>query len=198
MANADLTRLLNNARIHLPGATDTNIQLELFNVLNEFFQTSNIWQEKIGFTLVAGQTDYTIVQESPAAIVRLFGIVNADELPVFGTMTEPGEIVLNTAPGYAGVCTATVSLTVVDPLTREGNPQFPAWMLPKYGMGLLEGLLGRMMAQPAKPYTNERMAIFHIRKFTSVMSQASVDALHKNIHGAQAWRFPQSFATRRR
>jgi hypothetical protein len=55
-----------------------------------------------------------------------------------------------------------------------------------------------MMAQPAKPYTNEKMAIFYMRKMVGTTSQAKLEALHRNVNNGQAWRFPQTFASRRR
>lgn len=198
----DTDRLMNNARVHLPGATDTALQLEWFNVLNEFFQDSNIWQEEIDFDVTSEDdpdtTTYYVEQESVASIVRLLGIVNSDDLPVNGTMFVPGEIVLTTQPGQDDTYTATVTLTVNDPVARDGFPEFPAWVLNKYGMGLLDGLLARMMSQPAKPFTNTQLGAYHMRRFRSTVAQASSDATRRNLANAQAWRFPQSFAVRRR
>lgn len=197
----DLTRLLNNARVHLPGAIDVNLQLEFFNVLNDFFQNSNIWQQDIEFPVLgtdADPTTYEVEQYGAASIVRLLWTVNSAGRPVGASMQTPGEILLNTAATVNDTLTATVSLTVDDPLTSDGYPEFPAWTLTKYGTGILEGLIGRMMAQPAKPYTNEKLAIFHTRKFTGAISQAKYEALHRNVNNGQAWRFPQTFATRRR
>ena len=65
MASLDLTRLMTNCRVHLPGALDTALQLELFNVLDDFFQSTNIWQEDITFQVTAGDTAYL---GAPAAI----------------------------------------------------------------------------------------------------------------------------------
>lgn len=194
-------RLLNNARIRLPGATDSALQLELFNVLNEFFQDSNVWQEAIDFGVTADDTiptTYYIEPEAVSSIVRLLYIVNSDGGDVQGTMQIPGEIILATQPGADDTYTATVALTVNDPVTRDGYPEFPAWTLNKYGLGILDGLLGRMMSQPAKPFTNLQLGTYHMRKFRSTVAQASTDALRQNRANAQAWRFPQSFAVRRR
>lgn len=205
MASLDLTRLMNNARVHLPGAIDANLQLELFNLFNDFFQDSNIWQEDITFqvkALDADDTTYFIEQESVSTINRLLCVMNSADQPVAATMQVPGEILLGIKAGTDDTLTATVGLTVNDPVAASGAnagfPEFPAWILNKYGTGLLEGLLGRMMAQPAKPWSNQQMAIFYMRKMAGTTSQAKIDALHKNVNNAQAWRFPQTFASRRR
>lgn len=191
----DTDRLMNNARNYLPGATDTAIQLELFNVLNEFFQDSNIWTEDIEFTVTAGDdpadTTYYIEAESVASINRLIGIVDSNDNPVGGTMAVPGEIVLDNEPGQNDTYTATVALTVNDPTARDGYPEYPQWILNKYSLGLISGVVGRMMAQPAKPFTNAQLASFHYKQFRAAVSLASNEAQHKNVDNAQAWRFPR-------
>lgn len=193
----DTTRLLNNARTHLPGALDSSMQLELFNVLNDLFQNSNIWREEIPFIVRAGVGTYSIEQTSVASITRLLLLKDSAGHEVRATMAVPGELVLNTTPSTADTLTATVSLTVNDPVAKDGFPDFPVWVLNKYGTGILDGLLARMMTQPAKPYTNERMAVYHMRKFNGVVSQAKFETLHGNINNGQTWRFPQTFARRR-
>jgi hypothetical protein len=193
-----LTRMMNNARVHLPGAIDSNIQLELFNVLNDFFQNSSCWKEDITFRVTSGVTEYSIENESVATINRLSGVVNSDGFAVGAKMDVPGEIILQNAPSNTETFTATVSLTVLDPVARDGFPEFPAWVLVKYGTGILDGLIGRMMTQSAKPWTNKEMAAFRLKKFTAITSQAAFEAVHGNLANGQTWRFPQSFATRRR
>lgn len=205
MATADLTRMMNNARIHLPGAIDANIQLELFNLFNDFFQDSMIWQEDITFQVTTADpalTVYDIEQSSVSSINRLLKVLNSSGLPVTAYMQTPGEITLANAPANTDTLTATVALTINDPVARSGQnigfPEFPAWVLNKYGTGLLEGLLGRMMAQPAKPWSNQKMSMYYGAKMVGTTSQAKYEALHKNVSNGQAWSFPQNFATRRR
>lgn len=190
MASLDLTRLMNNVRLRLPGALDSAIQLELFNVLDDFFRQSNIWQEPIDFRSRTGVVDYLIEPNSVSTIVRLIALQNADKVNVAATMEVPGEVVLKTKPSATSTLTATVSLTIDSPTNRENYPEFPAWILDKYWLGLVDGVLGRMMSQPAKPFSNERLAIFHSRKFAGVVATAKSEALHKNIHNGQTWRFP--------
>lgn len=194
----DTDRLMNNARVHLPGATDTVIQQEFFNVMNDFFQTTNAWKEDITFPAAVGITCYEIEQESVSSIVRLLSVVNSDGLPVKAIMPTPGELMLKFAPSTANTHTATVVLTVDDPLPNSGFPVCPDWILNKYGTGLLDGVLGRMMAQPAKPYSNPVMAAVRTKSFSKTRSDAKAEVLHGNLNNGQTWRFPQQFATRRR
>lgn len=193
----DLNRLMDNLRIRLPGATDTVLQTELFATLDEFLGGSNIWTEDIEFAVTAGETDYTITPSGISTINRLMGVVDQNELPVAVTMAEPGELKLVYEPSVAGTYTAQVALTVADPTTRDGYPVCPDWILGKYANDILDGVLGRMMSQIAKPYTNERMAIYHMRRFAGVVSRAKVEVQHRNVYRGQNWRFPQTFARRK-
>lgn len=205
MANADMNRLMNNARIRLPGALDATIQLELFTVLDEFFQTSNIWTEDLTFNAVPTEATYL---EDPDALTyeivptngvinRLVGVVDSKGFGQNATMAIPGYVVLTYSPNTADTYTARVALTVTDPTTRDGYPEFPDWILNKYSTGILDGVVGRMMSQLAKPYSSPSVALYHLKKFKQTMSQAKVETQHKNVYGGQSWRFPQTFATNR-
>lgn len=205
MPSAAMNRLMDNARVNLPGALDSVIQLELFNTLNEFFQDSNIWYEDIQFEAVATSADpvqdpaaytYTITP-TMGVIVRLIGVGDSNNFPQAATMATPGEIFLLRSPNYTQTYTARVAITVDDPVTRDGYPECPDWIINKYTNELAEGVIGRMMGQPAKPYSSPQLAQYHLRRFKQGVSQAKVEALHKNVYRGQSWSFPQTFARRR-
>lgn len=205
MANADMNRLMDNARIRLPGALDGTIQLELFSVLNDFFQSSNIWTEEIPFDVVP-TTDNPLVSAdnftyevtpTMGSVVRLLSVRDSKGNPVYAAMPELGFVVLKQSPSANDTYVANVSLTVTDPVSRDGYPEFPAWVLNKYNNDILDGVLGRMMSQIAKPYTQPNLAAVHLKAFKDAVSQAKVEAAHQNVYRGQNWRFPQSFARRR-
>jgi hypothetical protein len=205
MASIDMNRLMDTAKIRLPGALEGTIQNELFYVLNEFFQTSNIWYEDVTFA-VAASTDsyvdnpdaYTFeVLENTGVFNRLLGVANSQGVPQSATMATPGFIVLKFLPSVDDIYTARIAKTVTDPVTKEGYPEFPNWILNKYGNNILDGVLARMMSQTAKPYSNPQMAAVHARQFKGSVSQAKVEAQHQNVYRGQNWSFPQSFARRR-
>lgn len=207
MANADMNRLMDNARIRLPGALDAGIKLELFSVLNEFFQESNIWYEDIDFAVTP--TAYTYL-ESPSSytydiepadqgvINRLMGVVSITGTLQSAVMPIPGSIILGHSPNQADTYRARVSKTITDPVTRDGYPLFPDWLLNKYGNDILDGVLGRMMSQLAKPYSNVNLAGVHLKLFKQAVNKARTEATHQNLYRGQRWSFPQTFARNRR
>lgn len=195
--SADLNRLMDNLRIRLPGAVDESIKLELFNTLKEFLSDSNCWVEDVDFPVTSDVTEYLVIPTGVAATVRLYGVVNSEQRAVSAVYVLPESIILTHAPAQADTYTARLVLTVTDPVTRDGYPEFPDWILNAYGDELMDGVLGRMMSQIAKPYSNERMAIYHMRRFRGGVAKAKVDAMHKYVYRGQNWSFPQSFARRR-
>ena len=205
MANADMNRLIDHARIRLPGSLDAGIQMELFSAMDEFFQRSGVWHEDIEFAVTpatgspaVNPEDFTYeVIPSVGSVVRLVGIADSDGASVRATMEVPGEIVLAYSPNVADTYKARVVLTVTDPVTSEGYPQFPDWIMTKYRDVFLEGVIGRMMSQIAKPYSSTAGAQYHLRNFKRGVGQAKVEAQHANIFRGQNWSFPQTFSRRR-
>jgi hypothetical protein len=194
--SADLDRLMDNCRIRLPGVVDDTLKLELYSVFNEFFQGSNSWNEDITFTVTSGVTDYPITPSGVSKIVRLIGVVNSDERYVGAVMPEQDTVTLLTTPSKTENFIARVALTVDDPLDAYGYPQYPVWALGSYLDEIMDGVLGRAMSQVAKPYSNERMAIYHTRRFRAGVARAKVEWQHQNVYRGQNWSFPQTFARR--
>lgn len=204
MAAADITRLMNNAIMRLPGAIEGVLQQELFSVMDEFFKKSNVWNEDIDI-LIPGMdpagTIYEITPTGPSLIDKLlwtFEVPNSTSIGrgagVMAYMSIPGELTLRTQPSSDVYYRVTVALTVQDPTLRNGYVTFPAWVLAKYRECILDGLLGRMMSQPNKPYTNTQMSVFHMRKFRQSTASARVEWTRNNNYRAQAWAFPQNFS----
>jgi len=204
MAAADITRLMNNARLRLTGATDAVLQQELFAVMDEFFKKSNVWNEDIDVAvpgLDPAGTIYELVPSGSALIDKLLWVFQKPADTSIGrgpgvnaAMSIPGQLTLQTQPSSDVIYTVTVALTVQDPTLKNGYVTFPAWVLAKYREAILDGLLGRMMTQPSKPYTNSQMAVFHMRKFVQAAASARVEWARNNTYRAQAWAFPGGFS----
>jgi hypothetical protein len=186
----ELTRLMDNARVHLPGALDAALKLELFNVLDQFLQDTKFWQEDIDYVTRSGRTEYVLVGTEQGVITDLLNNVNANGSPVRASMPTLGTLVLGRDPTPSETLTATVAYTVVDPVGSDDYPQIPDELLYKYGRGITDGVVGAMMLQAAKPYTNQQLAVYHTRKFNGAIAQARADVAHRNVQGGQNWRYP--------
>ena len=201
MATDSINRLMDQARMHLPGALDGFIKTELFSVLDTFFKDTNLWFEDLTFTAnptsntyLQAPADYTYtLTPTSGQIVRLLTAWDGNEKKIGAAMPQPGQIIIQYPPATSSTFGARVALTVVDPLDADGYPVFPEWVLQRHGDVVLDGLLGYMMAQHAKPYSNPQLASVRLRKFRSGVSVARNSAKQQNVYGGQTWRFPQTF-----
>lgn len=190
MPHPQLDRLMDNARVHLPGAIDTALQYGMFNVLEEFCRGSLAWRESIDVEVDTTTKLYDVVP-SGGTVAQLISLKNASGIPIKATMEKPEVLELKTLPTTAETLVARVAITVVDPVKTDGYPDIPNWILTKYFAAILDGLIGRMHSQPAKPYTNEKLAVYHTRRFRDAMALARSEAMHQNLYAAQSWRFPK-------
>lgn len=198
----EVTRLLADGRSGLPGALDAELRAQLFGALRDFCDRTNVWIEEISVSIVPNTLAYVLTPMANGRIIRLINLYNSTDLdkrPVAqATMSVPGALVLQQAPSAAATWVAVVSKVVVDPPDVDGNPVIAAWIFQKYYDALFDGMLSRMMAQPAKPYTDQKMAAYRAQKFTQAISMTRVEVLHANLYNAQRWAYPQAFATTRR
>lgn len=188
----DINEFLNQARDNLPGASDASIKATLFNVCREFFKDSSCWTYNVDLVAVTDQYDYDIVVPE-GQIIRLSGVVDGDDFPVRALMSDLGTINLQSPLTEDTDFTVTVILNTSLPTTKDDFPIVPDWLLPRYGDGILAGLVGRMMLQIGKTYSNKELATYHLKRFRNAVAEATVDKLHRNTTGAQAWQFPRSF-----
>src|SRR5579872_3786592 len=211
-----IDRMMNEARDNLPGALDAAIQRALFTTVDEFMRKTKIWKGLVPFTTTVNVQDYDLAADE-GKIDALIGVCNVDNLqvastddnwwvtatlsgsPVSAIMPVPGTLLLKNPPSQIDDLQAVVSLTVDEPTTKDGFPFVPDWICDKHAAtDWLDGVLGRMMAQPAKPYTNQQLAVYHLRRWRNAMAAATAMALHANLRGGQSWAFPQNFAVRHR
>jgi hypothetical protein len=191
----DIELLLNRARVSLTGASADELKMSLFDVLTEFFNDSSCWTEAVAFNAIAGTTLYNIAP-TEGQIIRLAGVTDLNNLSVPALMPVVGQVMLAFDPNATVQYFATVVKNVVLPLTKDMYPIGPDWVLPLWHIGILDGLLGRMMAQLNKSYRHAVQSEYHLKRFRDVIARARVTKLRGNTHNTQAWRFPQGFATR--
>ena len=198
MDKRDVERMLNLARTELPGASDSGLKMQLFDVINEFLADSNSWKEWISVPIVIGVQNYDL-EPSEGLILRLVVVFDNNKVSLnsfLSTLHPPGARLHLAWPQNTNFTAhALVLKNVVLPTTRDDIPVAPEWLLPIYERVILDGLLGKMMAQPTKSYTNGTMSAYHMQKFRSGIVTARVATERSNLYGGQAWRFPRSYRT---
>jgi hypothetical protein len=212
--SAGATRMMENVRGKVLGVAVLTAQAELFSVERDFCDFTNVWQEDIDVPIVAGVTTYQIspalLPPIPPAVTptlpngkikRLLNFYNSTDpqKQYVGnpTMRIPGVLVLAHPPTADALMVATVAKVPVDPTDGQDMPIIDDWIMETYYDAFQNGLLGRLHLSVSKPYFNKEAGAFHWKLYNKARAEARVDVIHANLHGAQAWRFPQSFAATR-
>lgn len=180
--------MMDYLRLNLPGALDEVIEMEISNVLDEFLTNTNAWAEKL--PLKVKPERYTYPVYSSGLVVRLLGVNNVSDTPVAAAMLNPSTLIFRDDPGVTETWTAHV---IVKQGPDQGLESIPEWVYQDNRLAVQHGVMGRMMTQNAKPYSNERLAIYHMRKFRSLMAQTRAATLQGHLYRGQNWRFPTGF-----
>ena len=189
----EIDRFMQNVTVRIPGALDSMIRMEMFNVLDVFCRETNAWQEDIPLEVNSTDTEYDIdPEEYRGQIIRLLGVtVDGAGTSLNIWMPSPDKIKFSSPPQPTSAYVATVALSVIDPVNPgDSLPEVPDWFFTRYFQDLLDGILYRMMGQPLKPYSSPQGVLFHGRQWRSALSQIKAEIEAKNTYGAQTWRFP--------
>jgi hypothetical protein len=83
MTCAPTDRLLQTLRVHVPGVTDPMLQLETFNVIDEFFRRTSAWRYRTDIDLETGLTEYHLVTPADSEVIRMMGVIH-NGMPLVG------------------------------------------------------------------------------------------------------------------
>lgn len=72
-----------------------------------------------------------------------------------------------------------------------GDWPFDEWMWDTYFQDWYDGVLGRMYAMPAKPWSSDKHATFHGKKFRNHMASRKQEANRGFVYNVPNWRFPR-------
>lgn len=201
----DWDQLMTQATVKLTGASIKGLAAEFYDVLTEFFNDSSCWTQDITVPYLTNVISYPLFVPE-GQMIRLSGVQDwGPSVPnprivapngtafVPALMVDIGTLVLKNPPPNGGYFNVTVVCNTALPTDKTMMPDAPDWVLPLWHVGLLDGLLGKVMSTPEKSYSNAKQGEYHLRRFRDVIQRARVSKLRANSNGASAWRFPQQF-----
>lgn len=71
-----LDRLMQSLRVSVPGVTDDLLQLQVYNVVDEFFRRTNAWQYRDEITLDEDADEYQFNVPGDVSVVRLLSVAH--------------------------------------------------------------------------------------------------------------------------
>jgi hypothetical protein len=202
MSQFAIQRLMANLRVKLPGALDGPVKLEVFNAVSEFCVKSCVWQDRQPFSTRVGKSEYEMsAPQHDAYYTQLLGLYkddgdgddNTNGPAVKAVMKDPTTLRLLTTPTTVERLVAYFAMAPQPTDELGDHAGIPDSFWSKYHDAFYEGALSRMLAQPAKPYSNERLGIYHGRRFIAMTSVAKNEHFNGNVRGGQNWQFPKNF-----
>jgi len=199
-------RLYADVKIDVPGLTDAVFKQKLFQVAKDFVEQTNVWVEQVPITGMPNVTEYPFTlagMGTPNRLLMLYdpaiSVPNNYRWVQSGvSMPIPGTIQVRYAPSTQTDWVAAVGKSFTDPADAEGYPELDDeydWIVDKYRQAFYYGVIARLQSQPAKPWSNPNDARRNNQLYISERSKARADVLKQNTYGAQAWNYPQPFAS---
>lgn len=197
---------LGELRTRLPGISEGQLKLELSSTLREFFTKSGMWMEELApINVIADKDLYKLV--FPQAKVMGVHNVSIEGTPIILLDRRP----LGTGTGRArGAYMLEHDLMQLFPMPNTDiikGLKVIARLNPGYGMckipveavthffdEVMDGVLGRLYAQPGKPYTNLIQSQYHLKRFRDGMAVARDMARRRYSTAERSWAYPQGWA----
>ena len=191
----------------ISSAPESIIQAELVYVIRDFCRESLAWRELLqGYNVAPGCSDVDVnpVDGRRECIQVINAYIDGMELeavPYTRPQMVPGEGTPRafTCEKGPSIITLLPSPVVEIPMGLSANvalcPKCPEiWMPPHfqrlYFEAILDGTLGRFFMQPNRPFTNERAAAYHLRRYRNKTREAWAHSLRGNTVSAANWTYP--------
>jgi len=189
----------------IPSEPESIIEDELVYVIGDFCREAHPWRDLISdLNIVSGVAD---IPTNPVdSRTRCIAILNVyynnqslwqyttpqplipDGTPIGYTCLAPDTITLIPPPVAAesGAIKALVSLAPTDP-----RKWLPSLFEVQHFEAILDGTLGRFYNQPTKPFSDDKLARYHLRRYRAKTREASDMAGRGYTTGGADWAFPR-------
>lgn len=187
-----------------PGIVRAVAKREFINSAREFYRQSYAWREVLEDTYLS-DGDYSYVVTTPNADAEVIQVVSVevngslleakserpvgdrgDGTPLYWYPTGKDTIEIWPTPEqYDDEVRVRAVLIPTDTATT-----LPDTAYSKHYDALLDGVLGRLYAHPAKTYSDPARAEYHLKWFQSAIGQAAGEQKQGGFAG-QNWQFPR-------
>lgn len=194
----NIERLYDAVRIRCPGILDSAIEHELFGIIDEICRVTYFYHYVLAIDLVEGQVIYRV--DLPALdVIKAYqaGHLTLDTtVCIYDDMR--GVMALQAIPVAADLTYPLLVELAVSPRAQTYDPPNPSVAIPidewlpssefeRAYQCMLDGVLSRCMAHPAKPYSNGAIAQYHGRRFQNGMVRLKAAPRDP---ASPSWKFP--------
>jgi len=195
-------------RTRVSGAGVDIINQEIKSAIREFYRKSGLWVEtleNLATSAVVSTLDLSAAAVSAGHDASVLSTVsikydNNYLIPQHVLDTDPTG---DTPVQYYGLSAGSVRL-IPTPIATVANimdavvvlqPLFTSDFVPNDAKdiwfdGIMDGILGRIMVHPKKPYTNAVLAQYHLKRFNNTIGEARDTARRRYTKTENSWTFP--------
>jgi hypothetical protein len=189
---------------HVPGVVRSVAKRELILAAREFYRQSGAWREVVQYVdVVDGQLGYSVAPSDDRAEVAFIYSVEWDgrvlppksEMPVQRMEAGQPRCWYPTGPATFGLWPMpdmyeedALTVRVIQTIRADATSLPPIAKVRHYD-GILDGVLGRLMSHPAKPYTNPTVGTYHLNRFRNAIAMAAAE-VKTGVPSGQNWTFP--------
>lgn len=196
---------------YTPGAVRAVVKRAIRRTAREFYRQTFAWRDvRAGLSLTPGQSAVGASYQDNAVDIVAILSVEIDGRPLqplsrrppdgtynyaepmayymaSSTDTTSGAFILvpGTTAGVAG--TLAYEMALAPNLTADYFPDMTQYL---YYEAIVDGALGKLLAQPAKPYSNPTLAQYHLKRFRAAIAQARATGKSGMQAGSPPWQFP--------
>jgi len=187
-----VTNILDNARVELPGVTDAMVSIGLFNALDEFCRRSDANRFNVQVPLTEGVQEYYITFPD-TVVIRIFEIIHPN-MDTQGAWYDPddGKLTLPRAPDVnEAMEPVNINMSFAPKVgVTDIAEVMPELIWHRFYNTLIDGVISKCAAQIAKPWTHERKATYHGKRFRNGTMQAKAMAQVGFAPDSAGWRYP--------
>jgi hypothetical protein len=206
--NPGLARLYDNVQATVPAVQFPLVQLEVWNIIEDFYIKSTWRRENLSWSLAPGDQ---VVDFNPFSAVWLVSdILNVTGLHRF-RIIPPGQLIDASIEGFDGTSdsstadesqrfgTCLVSLKPVSLAAINNSGFVDDSLFSKWFETLLDGVYWKLYSMPAKPWSSPQTAQYHGARYRRGIAAARGMAQTFYSGGAGSrWNFPYFAAGRRK
>ena len=216
--NVDISTIYDELVVRMPGASLPIVKQETHAMLREFFVQSGAWLVETEPVSIKANVDTYYLDPQPAGDVLYihaiayptgdrYKFLKSTQLQTFRSRVAapsaipiayhayvdvPGKFTLTpmVTEDYYKILIPYVVMTIKDKVCNTDTATVPYWMLRYWKDHWIDGVLGRLMSVPDKPYTNLIQAQYHLRRFRNGISQARDMARRQFSTAETDFKFP--------
>ena len=180
-----LARLYDNIMLQVPAVGFSLVKIMVWDTIEEFYlrsvanQVDVFWEMGIGVT----ELDFNPYD----ATWQVAWILDVSGL-TYPQIIMPGKL-LDTQPNGSTFLRKGSAHLALKPVSFTTN--LPPELFIQWFETILNGALGRLYMQPAKPWSSPQLGAYHTKKYKGGIAMARGIADKQYTNGGGRWRFPQ-------